>query len=185
MHRITRALAAALLLTSTGCGDDGPSGTAIGCEWLTQDNCFKQSVAAAYACVESAPMGTFNADRSRCEADDGTAYAFATPPPVGVENGALWDFEIEKDGAFCAGVHETDDGLIVETSLGEFRQESEGYDVIFVCPDGARYTIGAFDALECGLGGLPGYQTSWTSSAVTFDLTTSEADGRLVDCVDP
>lgn len=174
-----------------GCSseDESAPGTPIGCQWFEGDNCYKETVEAIYACVEAAQVGSFDTDQRVCSLPDGTAFTFASPPPLTFDDEGVWDFEITMDGAFCGSVRELgpapDDPLVFESSLGEFRQELVGLELVLTCPDGDKYKIGALDSFMCDLSTLPGYGYSTTSDLLNFSLSGASSSDPLLYCQRP
>ena len=127
--RFTGASVLLVGLLCYGCGSDEL------CDWLTGDNCWKQSLVAAQACLPGeGVVGTFSADRSSCTYSDGTVVEFAAPVPP--DSG---DFEVKQGGTLCVGLEGLELGFRFTTSIGTFENSStDGKDFKFICPDGSQ-----------------------------------------------
>ncbi|WP_428263622.1 hypothetical protein [Haliangium sp.] len=175
------------------CGDDGGP-IPIDCSWFEGDNCWKDSVAAAYACVDPNAEGTFHASRGECMYADGTTVTFAQPvPSTGFED-YEWSFSIgPADGEACMSFEDSDalggSELVLETSEGRFRETANltatGGTLRFDCPDGTSYQIGVIAALECDLSTVPGHVAVSSGGTVSFNfLGRASTDGDLFSCSD-
>lgn len=169
---------AAVLLAGCG-GDDAKT---VGCAFFSGDNCWKETVAAAYKCVDGTATGMYDAQRTECSFSDGTIIKFATPVPE-----SFLDYEFDFDvlspgGDTCASFQEFEAGVEVETSLGVFRQDVVGSDVVISCPDGGEFEIGAFTSFECEIGSLPGFAAGGSGGSISLSLTT--ANETWFSCAD-
>ena len=156
----------------------------IGCDWFSGPNCWKESVAAAYQCTTDGERPVLSADRKTCTYTDGTEVRFtAALPDAGGLADYQWEFEIVKGGTACASYRELgsdgDGGFVLTTSLGEFREEVSGTNLVIDCPTGGSVQINAFDAFECDFSQLPGHSAGLTS------FTLLGAQGALFSCEQP
>lgn len=109
---------AAWVVMLLGCAAPEPEGPPVAttCDWLTQDNCWKQGMTQLAACLPAAE-GTFNADHTSCDWPNGATVTSPGPMwPVGSD--PQWDLTlIGADGAPCGRyVH---DGWVRTISLAD------------------------------------------------------------------
>jgi hypothetical protein len=163
-----------------GCDD----ATEVGCDFFENDNCWKQGVAEANACIDtSTDTGTLSGDRLTCTYPGGETITFDDPVPMDINDDYLWRFEITTNGSSCATFREFDDGGVsLTTARGEFVEEIAGFEVRMTCPSGDTFKIDAFDALDCGFGVLPGFSWSTGGTGASFSLIGTDMNETLFSC---
>lgn len=176
-----------LAVACHACGDE-LVGAEIGCDWFTNSNCWKDSLAAAADCLHGADdIGTLSADGSHCDFTDGTQVIFVDPIDLDNMDYYRWNFEIHKDNALCMSFKESSfDRRTLTTSLGVYRDEPRGLGIQIVCPSGTKYKVlVATNLLSCENYKhiLPGLKASWENSVVSFTLTGGpEGDTPVFTC---
>jgi hypothetical protein len=153
------------------------------CEWIAGDNCWKTSVAAAYACVPQ-NQGTFNADRTVCTLEDGATVTFAQPVQPS-KAGFDTDFTIAKDGKTCVHFANTSGKVVIlETSLGTYRLDNDspwpGMQSTF-CPDGSAVTMQRTDYQRCDHKLQPSLGCQTTSAKYSYSLDARQAQSSKPD----
>ena len=180
-------LAAACSSSSSGSsGSSGGPGGTLDCAWLSSDNCWKTTAAAAQSCLPaSTEMGTLSADNKTCTYASGATVTFDTAltlPLPSDPSMVTWNLTVTKSGQSCLGLHQSSgNDFSLSSSQGTTTAgvSTAGYTVS--CPGGASYSAtgaNAIDLLSCdagAFGGLPG--TTYNSTATSVWLSLLGAGG--------
>jgi hypothetical protein len=141
-------------------GGCGTNATPVDCGWVEGTNCWKVVVSAAAVCHDGPGIGSLSPDRLSCEYFSGVVVEFSDPFPPMVRPDYPWDFDVRRAGAVCVEHRDLDGtgerGFSVTTSAGTVTRETDGNDVVFTCPDGEAYAIGAAEATTCASAHQPG-----------------------------
>lgn len=192
MNRLMLLLPLALL----ACGEDTKetddtdeeAGEPLTCELLAGDNCWKEGVAEAAACLPETTEGVFTADRTTCDFADGSRVVFVEALPEELD-GWLFDFVLEDaSGSECMGFRQTEDVNTLDTSSGTVEQRPWQFvGVALECQDGSLYTMdSAFGLMECDWDHLPGTAWSWSGGHMSFSLNGGPEDtGFSFSCEPP
>jgi len=186
----TTTLAVALLFLTVACASSssGASGPPIDCAWLSSDNCWKTTAAAAESCLPaSGATGKLAADRKTCTYSTGQVVTFDSPLTLPLPDQPNFNFTITSGGATCFRFQQSSQqDFVLTTHAGSATVTAAGGGETIRCPDGTSYAASitqALSDLSCDagpLGGLPG--TSWSSStgSVTFTLLGTAGGGASV-----
>jgi hypothetical protein len=194
MRTLTSLVLSAGLLGFAGCG--GGSGPAtLTCAWLAGDNCWKQTVASAAACLPAtSDTGTFSADNSTCTYASGQVITFTPPLPTPIDGSGDFDVTITNGGQQCLHYKDNPTGFTL-TVMGQTVTEGGsggGFGLQITCPDGTSVSNpNALSLLDCGadagatFGGLPGKATGWTDTSLSFSLigaSGTAASAQVFSC---
>jgi len=183
-----------LALGCSSSGDDDSSSTIAGqpldCAWLAGDNCWKDMIQAAMACVPpSSESGTLTADGSSCSYASGTSVTFNTKivlpfPDSGQDD---WDFSLASGGTECLSYHDdASDNERLTVQGMTYSEKTVGVGLQVTCPDGTQYAAqNAFDLLNCTdfFSEAPGYAYSDSDTSVNFALLNGTGSSLSVfDC---
>jgi hypothetical protein len=171
---------------SSGGGSGGGPGGTLDCAWLSSDNCWKTTAAAAQSCLPaSTEMGTLSADNKTCTYASGATVTFDTaltlPLPADPSQ-VTWNFTVTKNGQSCFVFHQQNNqnNISMTTSAGT-ASVAVGADYTVSCPGGASYSASSSNVLsllscDAGvLGGFPG--TTYESTATSVWLSMLGAGG--------
>jgi hypothetical protein len=153
--------------TGSASGDSGSTGTEPAdpvvpdCSWFSGDNCWKQAVRAADACLPSArDLGTFASNFQTCSFTDSSELTLSGSEdfssPFAWSSLDIKGFSLVDDtGATCINylAEQTDSALswTVGTSEGAVTYavpDLLSYGGLLTCPDGTVYDLGT-DVMSC------------------------------------
>jgi hypothetical protein len=180
----------------------GLSGAPLDCNWLSSQNCWKTTVAAASSCLPATsvdggvgpgPQGKLSADGKTCTYPTGGAVVTFDSPltfPLPDASHADWNFTVTTGSTQCMRFTQPgpQQGFTVATSAGTVSETVVGEGIQIRCPDGSEYAAqNALDLLSCtgGLSALPGDEWSSASGSggpndVTFLVLTGAPQGTEV-----
>ncbi|HET7784767.1 MAG TPA: hypothetical protein VFL36_02250 [Myxococcales bacterium] len=162
---------AALALGLTACGAGAGS---LDCAWLSEQNCWKTTLAAASSCLPDAgDTGTFAADRASCTYTAGAQIVFTDPVPAPPPSSQRWNFTMLSGAGGCIKLEQPADGNSrVTTQAGTVVLGPPGGDEVVTCPDGTRYQ-GSANSLSACPGGtdlVPSAAISAIGSTVSLSF---------------
>jgi len=188
----------ALLAFGCSSGDDDDESTTLegaplDCAWLSGNNCWKTTVAAAASCLPPADEhGTFSADGGSCTYASGTAVTFAKAIhlPLSNDGSETWDFSLGQGANEClhysSDANDTQSLTVQGMTYGE---RVVGLGLQVTCPDGTKYAAqNAFTLFDCPdfFSNAPGWSDSSSDTAVNFNLLTGTGSSVSVfDCWQP
>jgi len=162
-------------------------GSTLDCSWLTTDNCWSRTFAAARACAPGdAKTGVFSSDRTTCDYADGMHVTFDRPVPTGVDSDPYGyeavGFEITRGGTLCIGVENPSlTTMVVKSPSGTVTVDSQD-QLVVTCPDGSRFVSNG-DFTACMNAFLPGINLAWGDRMYEASATGTNAPAfTLFEC---
>jgi hypothetical protein len=170
-----------------GCSSGNAASGGLDCAWLMSDNCYKTTASAATACLPAASdTGTLSADGSTCTYASGQVVTFTPPLVLPLTDTNTWNFTVTNGGQTCLHFETTPSKslkLVVGSETFSETGNTTTGALTFSCPDGTSVsTTNLLALIMCGgdgglsLGGMPGYNDSWSSNNVSFGLDSTSTD---------
>ena len=154
----------------------------LSCAWFTGDNCWKQALRSAAACLPGPEtLGQLAGDGALCRYPGGAVVSFRPPLP----SPTRWDpghlpvpqaFEV-GGGRPCLSFEQTGGAFTITTAAGSVRRSASTDPVAFACPDGTRWSWPAgLDIRSCG--GVP--PAMFWQTFVPAPGVTGRIEARLI-----
>ena len=178
----TYIMACALAVVAS-CGDDDKNptndDTKLDCAWFEGDNCWKQGVQEAAACIDATVVGTLSGDRLSCTFG-GASTIVTFDDAVPSDNALAYDlsFILTINSQKCMSLKEGAD-IRLETNQGAVVADFSGSSYNMSCPGVPVLTADLQSLTTCDVAHLPGFR--WNADPGFFEVFLTGGPGGSAD----